>query len=142
MVYGTKVFQLNELNRHRCIATMILWFYLVRKSRDYTLLIITMEQYRLVRCKTLERLLAGVATLMCCKNAYMWWVECKFLYFRYVELLTEVYNLWIHHDKLFYCLKFCGYNCICISLTQLALFLFIKRAYVMHSNNMKCVDKH
>ena len=45
----------------------------------------------------------------------------------------KFHKWWLHHDKLFSDIIFVSYNCICISLTQLTLFLFIERASYLHS---------
>ena len=94
--------------------------------------IITTAQHILVHCMDLEGLPVCVSTVMRYKNKYVWQEECKFLYFRYVEFLMEVHNLWLHHDKLFSCIKSGSYNGICKNLTQLTLFLFIQMVSTIH----------
>ena len=49
-------------------------------------------QHTVVSCTTLEDLFTLVSTFMRYKNSYMWKVKCKFLCYRYVELLMEFHN--------------------------------------------------
>ena len=92
-LYGNKVLQFNYFNTHRFITTIILLLNLVWKSGYYMLFVITMSQHILVCCLALEFLLTFVATVIISKIPYLWWMECKCLYCRYVELVTDVHHL-------------------------------------------------
>ena len=127
LVCGTEVFHSNSFNRNRHITTILFSLNLVWKIGYYTFYIITMSQHILEIWTTLECLSLCVATVMCSKNAYMWYVKCKFTNCRYVEVLIKWPCWQIHHDNLFYYIFFSSYNYICRRLTQLTLFLFIER---------------
>ena len=132
LVCGTEVFQSGAFNRHRPITTIVCILTLVYKTGYYTFFIIMMAQRILLILTTIECFSTRVVTVMCSKKSYMWWVKFKFMNFRNIEVLMKVHNWWLHHDKLFYCIIFCSYNCICISLIQLVLFIFFERASTMH----------
>ena len=133
MLCGTEVFQSDDFNRHRPITTIVLILYLVCKAGWYTFCIISTAQNILKTRTMLEWLLARVSTVMCYKNAYMWYLKRKLLNCSNVEVLMKVHSWWIHHDKLFSGIQFFSNNWIWGSLTYLTLFLFIKRASTMHS---------
>ena len=55
------------------------------------------------------------------------------MYCRCVETVVKFHNQFLHNDKLFSCIYFCSYFWIRSSLTQLTLFIFVERAYSIHS---------